>query len=250
LISMKRIKLLWLALVAVFALSGLAVSAVQAQGPYGKVTGKTLKVGESRTVLTKIGEEFVLTSNAGQIIKCTGIFYLGRLFALTEKIDTLGIIHYTGCTIATNGTGCVIPGGAILTNAVVGLYGFAKENETGPILVLFEPDTGKAFVKINFEKPEGACTVNETTVEGTTVAEVLVAKKVVEAGVNEIETLKGELRFTKTNKTIWILQLGLLTIKSVKSGLSAFGVGSSLSGIAVNELDENGVPVPYGVFTA
>jgi hypothetical protein len=246
---MKRIKLLWLALVAVFALTGL-VSVAQAQGPYGKVNGKTLKVGESRTVLTSIGEPFELESPVSkQTIRCTGIFYLGRLFALTEKIDTLGIIHYTGCTTTTNGTGCVIPGGAILTNPVVGLYGFAKENETGPILVLFEPDTGKVFVKINFTKPEGECTFPSTAVEGTTVAEVLVAKKPLEAG-ESIETLKTELRFTKTNKTIWILQLGLLTIKSIKSGLTAFGVASNLSGVAVNELDENGVPVPYGVFTA
>jgi hypothetical protein len=246
---MKRMRGLWLASVAVFALSGLVVSEAQAQGPYAKVNGKTLKVGESRTVLTSIGETFEIeTPTASQRITCTGFRFLGFLRALTEKVDLLGIIHYTGCTTTTNGENCVIPGGTILTNPVVGLFGFANSNETGPILVLFEPHSGKVFVKINFEKPGGECTFPDELLEGTMAANALVARKPLEAG-QSIETLKGELSFTKTNKVVWLLKLGNPTIKSIKAALrGVLGAAANLSGIIVNEVDEGGSVVPWGIF--
>jgi hypothetical protein len=177
-----------------------------------------------------------------------GGWVLRVLRALTEKADLLGIIHYTGCTTTTNGENCVIPGGTILTERVVGLFGFANSNETGPILVLIEPHTGKSFGKISFEKPEGECTFPEVSVGGTLGAEVLVAGKPLEAG-QSIETLKGELRFTKTNKKIWLLQLGNRTIKSVKTGWIWFGANANLSGIIVSEVEAGGSTVPWGLFT-
>jgi hypothetical protein len=75
---MKRIRGSWLASVTVLAVSGLAVSAAQAQGPYAKVNGKTLKASEGRTIKASIGETFELESpTLSQKIRCTGVGFLG-----------------------------------------------------------------------------------------------------------------------------------------------------------------------------
>jgi hypothetical protein len=71
-----------------------------------------------------------------------------------------------------------------------------------------------------------------------------VAGKTVGVGENEIETIKGELHYTKSSKTIWI-ENGT-TVKETKGRLEAFGAAVTLSGQVSIELTTH---EKWGIFT-
>ena len=231
-------------------LTALTAGAAHAtEGPFFKVEGKTLKTGETREALVTVKETFVLEAKVtGQVITCQGVTYSNPSFeVLSSKVTHLraSALEFSSCTVTGNGTKCAVQSGKITTNPVVGTAGYANSNRTGQILGLVEPQTGKSFGEIKFiPEAGGSCTISSTPASGTMIGEAFVAGKMVKVGENEIETIKGELHYTKSSKTIWI-ENGI-TVKETKGRLEAFGVAVTLSGQASIELTTH---EKWGIFT-
>jgi hypothetical protein len=254
---MSRIKLMGLALVAVFAFSAVAATVASAvEGPFWKVAGVRLVAGETRLLLATAAANFVLTANTSQTITCKTISLpVGsemQIIGSPAKTGgrSLEALEFTGCTVANNGEKCLVSnGGVVKTTLVLNLLGYSTGTRTGPILVLFAPDVGKDFVTVSFT-PEtgGKCTLPSALVEGNVVGLERVGGVNVEVGAHETETLHGEVAFAALNKTIWLEIAGSLV--SVKSAMSAFGTGAKFQGIALLLVDSEGGSVQWGVFTA
>jgi hypothetical protein len=239
-----------LAFATTLVLAAVAASAAHAtEGPFFKVEGNTLKAGETREALVTVKEKFVLEAKAtGQVITCLGVTYSGPSFeVLSSKVTHLSAsaLEFSSCTVTGNGTKCAVQSGKITTTPVIGTAGYANSNRTGQILGLVEPQSGKVFGTIKFV-PEtgGSCTVSSTPASGTMIGEAFVAGKAVSVGENEIETVKGELHYTKSSKTIWI-ENGTTT-KETKARLEVFGVAVTLSGQVGIELTSH---ENWGIFT-
>jgi hypothetical protein len=231
-------------------LTALLASIAQAtEGPFFKVEGNTLKAGETREPLVTVKETFVLEAKStGQVITCQGVTYAGPSYqVLSSKVTHLlaSALEFSSCTVTGNGTKCAVQSGKITTPPVVGTAGYGNSNRTGQILGLIEPQTGKSFGEIKFV-PEtgGKCTVPSTPTSGTIIGEAFVAGKMVKVGENEIETIKGELHYTKSSKTIWI-ENGT-TVKETKGHLEAFGAAVTLLGQVSIELSTH---EKWGIFT-
>jgi hypothetical protein len=239
-----------LAFAMALALTALAAGSAQAtEGPFFKVEGKTLKAGETREALVTVKETFVLEAKVtGQVITCQGVTYANPSFeVLSSKVTHLlaSALEFSSCTVTGNGTKCAVQSGKITTTPVVGTAGYANSNRTGHILGLVEPQTGKSFGEIKFvPETSGKCTISSTPASGTMIGEAFVAGKTVGVGENEIETIKGELHYTKSSKTIWI-ENGT-TVKETKGRLEAFGTAVTLSGQVSIELTTH---ERWGIFT-
>jgi hypothetical protein len=234
-----------------FALAALAAAttAQATEGPFFKVEGKTLKAGETREAIVTVKEAFVLEAKGtGQVITYQGVAYTGPSFeVLTSKVTHLRAtaLEFSSCVVTGNGTKCAVQSGKITTGPVVGTAGYANSNRTGQILGLVEPQTGKTFGEIKFTAEAGGkCTVSNTPAVGAIVGEAFVSGKTVKVGENEIETVQGEIHYTKGAKAIWI-ESGS-TVKESKGKLEAFGVAVTLSGQVSVELTTH---EKWGIFT-
>jgi hypothetical protein len=248
---MKRIRLLGLALMAVFAFSAVAAGMASAvEGPLFAVNGQHLRPGETRLLLASSKGEFTLTSaGVGITITCTGLTLPNAGEMQIEGVapgnggTSREVIQYTVCTVTGNGKNCEVEGGTITTNLVQNLLGYGNAARTGQVLVLFEPEKGLNFVTVKFVGSE--CKFKTTGVEGTVVGAAQVGGQPVLIG-QPTESLHGEVSFPHV-QLIFIEQGGAL--KHVKAGLKAFGVASVLKGIALLLVDEGGVPVRWGVLS-
>jgi len=247
---MTRIKLMGLALVAIFAFSAIAATAASAvEGPFLKVEGSRLGAGETRLLLASAKENFILTAAAGPVITCkTTSLPIGSEMQIIGSAGknggtSLEAIAFGGCTQEKNGEACTVENEKIQTNLVVNLLGYASETRGGPILVLFAPDTGKVFVTVKFS---GTCTFPTTSVEGTVIGLARVGGVNVQPGAGTEKT-HGEVTFDNVGSTIWLEKEGVLT--SVKSGMKAFGLAANLKGTALLLVDLASGPVNWGVFT-
>ncbi len=235
------------ALVASVVASAAAHASV---GPFFKVEGKTLKTGETREAAVTVKETFLLEAKAtGQVITCLGVTYAGPSFeVLASKVTHLraSAIEFSSCTVVGNGTKCAVTSGKITTVPVVATLGYGASNKTGAILGLVQPQTGKSFGELKFT-PEagGECKALTTPTTGTLIGEAFSAGHTVKAGENEVETLKGEIHYTKGAKTIWI-ETGGGSVKETKAKLEAFGITATLSGQVSVELSAH---EKWGIFT-
>jgi hypothetical protein len=251
---MNRIRIVGLALMAVFALSAVAASAASAvEGPFWKVQGSRLLAGETRLLLASAKENFILNASGGQKIECSS---LSLPVASEMKIigstganggTSLEHIEFSNCIVTGNGTPCNTVGAKVLTTLLFNLLGYGTAARGGPVLVLFEPESGKAFTEITFSGT--GCTVPLTTVNGTVIGLARVNGVNVQPGAGT-ETPHGEVNFAETTvaKTIWVEKEGALI--ETKAKLEAFGLGAKLKGTALIAVDVGGVEVPWGVFTA
>jgi Flp pilus assembly protein TadG len=137
---MSRIRIIGLALVAVFAMSAVAASAASAatEGPFYKVAGKRLAATETKPLKAKASKNFVLTAS-GVVITCTKL----KLSSASKIIGSTGknpgtseeTLEFEGCTVTGNGEGCEVENGKITTNVVTNTLGYATKERTGKILV-------------------------------------------------------------------------------------------------------------------
>jgi hypothetical protein len=253
---MRRIKMFGLMLLAVPALSAVAVSAASAtEGPFWKVGGVRLAAGETRLLLATAKEKFTLESKGvGIVITC-----LGTSLPAGSEMQIIGAapgnggtseeaILFTSCTQTGNGEApCAVENQEIKTTLVLNLLGYSNANRTGQVLVLFEPKVGKTFVTVHFVG--AGCKFLETAIEGTTVGGAQAGGQPVLAGLvgSEPESLHGEVKFPHA-QLIFIERGGVL--KHQKAGLSAFGVASTLAGVALLLVHgTNGLPQAWGVFS-
>jgi hypothetical protein len=252
---MTRIKLVGLALMAVFAFSAVAATAASAvEGPFYKVGGSRLLAGETRLLSASAKENFSLTG-AGVTITCTGLNLpvvnemqiIGSTGANAGK--SLEALNFTGCTTTTNGTKCDVENESVQTNLVSNLLGYSTATKTGPIFVLFAPDVAKDFATIRFKALTGGeCKVPSLLVEGNVIGLARVNGANVVVGSEPAETLHGEVSFAGINKTIWMETEG--TLMSLKSHMEVGGLGAKFTGIALLLVNSATGPVNWGVFTA
>jgi hypothetical protein len=250
---MQRIRLLGLALLAVFAFSAVVSASASAfsaaTGPLFLVSGNHLRPGETRLLLATAKAKFKLEAkNAGIIITCEGLTLPTASEMQIENVAGQGgvsreTLEFTTCTVQKNGEGCEVEGKTIRTNLVLNLLGWGNAQETGQILVLFEPESGINFVTVKFVGE--LCKFKTTAVTGTTVGGAQLNEKPYLVG-QEADSLHGEVAFPHV-QLIFLLTNGLL--RHVKAGLNAFGVGSTLTGVALLLVDEGGVAVPWGILS-
>lgn len=238
---MHRIKMLGFALVAMFAFSALAASGASAAELLWLVNGKHLKEGETRLLLVTAKEKFELTASATKI-KCEKLTLPNG-----ENMDLVGpdknkeILLFTSCSVEGNGSPCTVD--PVETGLIVSTLGFPTAAKKGPILVLFEPAganhaNNKVFTTIKFLGT--GCLVPTLPVIGQQIGEAYVNEHPVETPE---DALHGEVKFSKPGpKTIFINK------ETVKTKLEvAGGVAATLTGTALLLVDENGLPVTWGI---
>jgi hypothetical protein len=249
---MFRIKTFGLMLMAVFAFSAVASSMSSAvEGPFFKVNGKTLGAGEERVLLASAKENFRLEAKALLVtITCTGLSLpdpanrqiIGQ--AAGNGDTSREVIHFTGCTQTGNGTECEVVNKLTITLPLFNLLGYGNAARTGTVLVLFEPIIGTVLAHLFFTGTN--CKLPQILVSGSVVGVARVGGVPVPIG-GGTETLHGEVAFPHPN-LIFIERSGVL--KHVKAGLTiAGGNAATLTGVALLLVDENGVAVPWGVFS-
>ncbi|MGH2864524.1 MAG: hypothetical protein ACRDJX_04660 [Solirubrobacteraceae bacterium] len=154
---MKRIKIIGLALVAVFALSAVVAASASAALP-------EFVPGAAKTKFTsKSGESFLEASK--QVIKCKSDTNKGELVGTTKKEDTV-TVTFLGCESLTLKAKCqnTTTKGKIVTNLLVSLLGYinAAKKEVG--LSLSPKTAGGLFAE--FECAEVKVKVGEGTGKG------------------------------------------------------------------------------------
>jgi len=252
---MNRIKIIGLALMAVFAFSAVGTASASANlGPFYKVEGKTLKAGETRLLLASARGNFQLNvATLGQTITCTGLSLTGP-----DQIEgglvgkSKEVIDFTGCTQTGLGEGCSIENGLIATVPVVNLLGYSNSNRTGLVLVLFTPESGTVFTTV---KLLGKCMgeLKSIAVKGSVIGLAQEGGKPVEVGKGS-ESLHGEVVFHKPGpKTLWMEEANGSLVET-KSKLELGGNAATLEGTALLLVDlvlSNGTrdPVVWGVFS-
>jgi hypothetical protein len=176
---MKQVKVLGLAMLAVFALSAITATAAQAKGgPFFKIKGTRL-TASTEEFTAKHQKDFVLTAT-GVTLTCKKL----KVEAGAEIIGSSGlnsstnkeVIVFEECSLAGNGPNCKLAAadkGIIKTEALKSTLDYPKKVPAGGdiLLVLFQPETGSGFVKIKVEPgAEKGCTVEGTlAVEGSTL---------------------------------------------------------------------------------
>jgi hypothetical protein len=281
-LSMRRIRVLLAALLAVFAFGVVMSATAEAkEGPFwsecAKKSGekpceeyKRIGKGETRIALTKATVTFTL-GTATQKLVCTAMEQQGNNNAYNgSAAGTAGSVllklSFKGCTVEKNGEGCEVEGKEINTEEIKGTLD--KENKAAvkgeKFLISFAPKKGAVFVKVKFTGAK--CTITETAIElsGT--------NKLGVAGIVDLE--KSNTAFEGTHEPVKLeenetLQKVMLTnfpktllkkefvenggvVEEVTEGLSAFGkAATEFKGHAQADMwnNKNEEVTDWGVFS-
>jgi hypothetical protein len=239
---MKRIRVVGLALLAVFAVSVVAASAAQAiEAPYFQVEKggvvSRLKLGETRNIVSKQTGSYTLTA-AGIVISCTTAKTKNGVLLGSEPSEpgtNNEIVEFTGCSVTGNGTGtgCGTVTEPIVTNSLKSelVYG----TELKKTYTLFQPTSGAEFAKLTF--PAG-CSHTSTAVNGKVAAENLnEAKEEIELGKTYVPQTKGFVLFPTTSvKKVVKIKAGVAQAATTVE-IQAFGVAGVLTGESSVELE-------------
>jgi hypothetical protein len=253
---MLRIRIMGLALIAVFALSVVAATAAQAEeGPFYKATGKRLAAGGKINISTSKAVSvggFKLKS-LGIAITCTTatISKGGNIKGSTGANDGTSeeTLTFGGCTVEKNGEPCKVEGEKVTSKSLENSLIYEKETRKGKILVVFKPVTPPVFAVVKFEG--AGCKVASINVEpatkgGGVIGEAWSGGKAIEVGKEPAEAKVGEVNFPATAiKEGFLEKEGALT--KVAGGLIVTGgVAATLTGTESFELE--GSPL-WGVYT-
>jgi hypothetical protein len=249
---MKRIRILALVGLAVFALGAITSTAAQAsEGPFYKICkkvekgefkdneckepGTTLNGWNKIRLLEKETNEFsakmqskeFVLSNGVQTLKCkklkvnAGAVIRGSTGANASGGEGTGT--FEECTIEGNGAGCEVENKEIKTEPVKATLDFSKEKvEKGDVhLIMFEPVTGTVLTKLKFVG--GGCTLKTATVEVKVGAQLDNGKQeLLKLEENEELSETGLVRFPSTLiKAEWTEKAGKR--EEVKMGVKSFG---------------------------
>jgi hypothetical protein len=253
---MTRIKLMGLALMAVFAFAAVSVATAQAADPILLVCSKTAKgkftdsdclnevageyelllflPGETIKVLTTSGEGKLATAT-GESITCTADSSGGEI--VSEDTINNVVVRFTGCEgknakgeecEAKSETGAAHE---IVTKTLKALLGLVpKTQATSGVGLLFEPVSGPVFVVT-----QGSCLV-EGAAEGTVAGEVNPINKA--TLILNLSLVGGAA--AGHNRITEISILG----KTVKPSLKAFGlVAASEVTAATIKVDETAIEI-------
>jgi hypothetical protein len=228
---MKHIRIIGLALVALFVMGAAATSAMAAPEHIYKVEGKKLETGETKEIRSKAKTEFVLVGTGPLGIKAETKCKKLKLNA-TEKPDIAGgtpgtsgkeKIEFEECTATLGGSKCssVTIESALANNELVTVV--APAADAGKLGTLFSPASGTTFTTIKLSKC-GIFGTQEAKVEGSTVA--LVSPEKTEAVVGTL-VYSSSAPITETEK-----QNGTKTA----DGLKFDGNAATINGEAEVEL--------------
>ena len=201
---MTRIRIIGLALAAVFALSAVAASEAMAAPEFSK---------EKDTFKTTSGES-VLRGGLGSTIKCKKDTGEGEL---TGKTTLNAKVTFEGCSGEILGKKCA----ETISSTLVGTLGeVAKSEAESEVGLLFKPKSG-AFAEFK-------CGTTNISVEGSVAGEV--------KPIHELNT-KGKLVFLASGTSQRIKEI-TVGGKKEKPSLKTFGLASSLEGTEENTFAE------------
>jgi hypothetical protein len=247
---MRRMRLVGLALVAVFALTAVASSAAFAgEGPIWKVAGSKLESGITKniTAAKKAGSaEFKFKAGTLITINCTGASSTGTIIGGEPGTDTANI-KFTGCTVEGHSECTVkspkegteeVPVGEIRVKAKTELVYLSSTSATNEKVDasgvgshlgdLFSPASGSTFVELVVGGNNcPSLTKGTNKVEGSVLS-------IVEP--SEAEAASGTLNFpTSSIEKYWTRNGG---VKSHEASLKVFGfIGCTQSGEETVELE-------------
>jgi hypothetical protein len=252
---MRRIRILVLAALAVFALGAFTSTAAQAsEGPFYRVCQKVAaglngsfmdnectKPGTTLNGWNKIrlmeketteieakaaSKEFVL-ANGVQTLRCKkmtvekGAVIIGSTGANAGGGEGVGV--FEECTIEGNGAGCEVEGKKIKTEPVKVTLDFAKEIPVkGDVhLIMFAPVTGNVLTKLKFVGT--GCTLITATIEGKGGGQLDNGKQeLLKLEENEELSAKNLVRFPTTLiKEEWVEKGGKR--EKIAMGIKSFG---------------------------
>jgi hypothetical protein len=224
----SRVRLILVALLAMFTFSAVAATAAQAEeAPFWSREGIRLGAGETHYITAKkYSEKFTLKS-AGHTIECNNVRLTENSAQRSVLIGSaagnpgtnLEVIEiFEGCKVTGNGANCKIKE-PIVTNPVKSELVETEKGEKGSLLTEFTPAKGVTFVTLKFEGSE--CKVKETAVAGAVAGQVRVdPNKPPELG--ELVSLPNG----KKEGTSWLINFPAVAIKEV--WLIKEGVGSQV----------------------
>jgi len=199
---MKRIRILGLALVAVFALSAVVAVAAQAtEAPFYKVAGKRLESGKTEEISSHAGTGGFTLTATGKVVKCSTLTNNAGATAIGSNAGVPGTssetLEFSGCTVTGNGEPCKVTE-PIKTTALKNEL--ALNEGLTSIVVEFKPSTGTEFATLKFTGT--GCEVAETKVtiaEGSAgIGQAFSGGKLVEVGKEPAEAKDGEINFPTT----------------------------------------------------
>jgi curli biogenesis system outer membrane secretion channel CsgG len=252
---MKRIRILGVALVAMFALSAVVAVAAQAtEAPYYKIAGTRLGSGSSSEISSHAKTEFTLAAaTAGVSVKCKNLSNSAGSKIIGSAAGVPGTstetLTFSNCSVSGNGTGtgCTTVTEPITTEPLVNEL--ALSNPLGSLVVEFKPATGTLFATLTF--PAG-CTFTSTKVtiaEGSAVVgQILAGGTLSTASKPLTEAVDNEISFPSERITsIYLQETASGGYKLVEeSALKAFGVAATFSGTAIVLLGGTNVGKVWG----
>jgi len=175
----SRVRLMLMALFAVFAFGAVATAVAQAteeEAPFWSIEGTRLKEGQTHYISAKATESFVLAAGATATVTCPTVkLKEGVLLGSNEGNEGKNneIIEFGGgCTVGgTGNTKCTVEE-PIVTNPVLSELVYTVG--TKALLTVFKPANGLAvFATLKFKAETGGkCLVASTAVEGESVGEI------------------------------------------------------------------------------
>lgn len=238
----RRVRGLMAVLFVICVTCAAAASAAQAEteGPYYLVEEELLGSGQAQEITATDKTAFVFTSKTAKVkVECKAVKVKSGAVLNGSEGKTSGggseILELSECkggATEESLSGCEPEGGKVTSAALVDAVGYATSSRTGAILVLFKPESGTKLATIKFTGTK--CVTTSAVLTGNFIGEAYSGGSAIEVGSNEVEAVKGELRFGTAEKTIWTESGGSLT--SVKSGLQIAEVSATLEGQEVLEL--------------
>jgi hypothetical protein len=219
-IEMRNIKVVGLALLAVFALSALVAAQASAAAEHiYKVEGKVLEAPEVREVKSSLkSEKFVLRGkgilNVESVTTCKKLKLKAAEKPVIEGGSEKGqtgksskeVIEFEECTATVGGTKCsgVEVSNAATNNELVSVY--APAGLKGKLATLFTPAEGKVFSKIKF-KSCGLLGSPSAEITGSSAGLVQTEK---------VEAVKGALQYREGTEEITAIEKQNKTTEKVE----------------------------------
>jgi len=235
---MKRLTMIGVALVAVFAMGAIfSASASATSAPFWSINGTRLAAGKTHFIAARpVSKKFTLSTPAlGVEISCTGFTLKeGVLLGSTELNPGTNdeVVVFTGCKLekGNNVAECKLESETLTTNS---LKSELVEKAAAPKILLTEFFPVKQpFITLKFT---GKCETTETGVEGSTAAEVTTdntAEETVELGKALKQATSWNLRFPNVeNLKVILVKEGVAS--EVKTELTAFSTTSIQTGTAL-----------------
>jgi hypothetical protein len=249
----SRLRLMLLALLAVFAFGAVATAAAQAEeAPFWSIGGTRLGAGQTHYMTIKkygSGAIFALESK-NHTIACNNVKLTEKTTQRSSLIGSAAgnpgtnlevIEFFEGCIVTHNGENCKVVQ-PIVTNPVKSELVETEKGEKGSLLMLFSPAKGAIFAKVKFEGTE--CKVMETAVTGTVAGQVHrdpneppKLGELVKLGNEPKEETSWLVFFLATNKIkeVWKIKEGVGFLAKPEV-LEAFTEESELEGTALVSL--------------